>query len=107
MRHDPIPVIPIGPVLQSLGATLPYNVRGGWQKMRCFAHDDRNPSACVNYDINRYYCFSCGLNEDSIGLIQHAHGIDFISAKREAEILSPSSDSILPRERGDWRNLFG
>lgn len=104
MRYQSPPKYDIGPVLESLGAQLPVHVRGGWQPMRCFAHDDAHPSASVNFSTNRFYCWSCGLNEDAIGLLTNVSGLDFHSANKEAARLSPSAGT--DQSVNDWRSFF-
>lgn len=106
MRNRP-PKYDIGPVLESLGAELPAYTKGGWQPMRCFAHEDRHPSATVNFDLNRFYCWSCGLNEDAVGLMRSVHGLDFTSAVRETQRLSPAGDEPVRGNDSSWRGLFG
>jgi hypothetical protein len=93
-KHDPLPRFDIGEVLTYLGAEVPQSRRSGWQKMSCFLHDDRNPSATVNFDLGRFWCWSCGENNDGVGLIQSVEQCDFKSALATAWAASPST----PRE---------
>lgn len=107
--YEPIPSYPIGPILTHLGAQLPAHIRGGWQKIPCPSptHNDSNPSATVNFDINRVHCFGCGLNEDGIGLIQHVLDVDFKTAHAEAEtITSGTSREIRQQSGSSWAELF-
>lgn len=100
MKRDSLPDIPIGPILESLGARLPHH-RGGWRKMRCFNHEDRHPSATVNFDINRFHCFSCGISEDSIGLLM-LDGTGYVAALAEAMSIA----GVTERPPTSWKDLF-
>src|SRR5450759_4956931 len=68
----------LGIVLEHYDANVP--AKFGWASMRCIFHDDHIPSAAVNVAENRFYCFTCGISEDSIGVIMLKEGIDFVSA---------------------------
>ena len=63
----------IADYLNHIGANVP--ARGsGWRKMRCPFHDDRNASAAINFDANRFKCHGCGVSGDTYDLIRHDKG---------------------------------
>ncbi len=99
--------IPIGPVLEYYGVDASRARGGAWKTVRCFLHEDRAPTASVNYAINRYYCFSCGANEDAVGLVMLQDGLDFLAAKSKAEGLAGPGYEGIRRERRPSENLFG
>ena len=58
----------------------------GWCRVRCPLHDDRNPSAGVNFDQQIFVCFNhCYGTKplDVIGLYARMHGVDNGTAIRE------------------------
>lgn len=103
------PAFPIAPIVEAL-ASEPCRVtyKGGWSHMRCPFHPDRNPSASINHEANRFHCFTCGIQyEDGIGLIQHVEGADYASAVSEAERITGQSHDTLRGKRALPRlNLF-
>lgn len=77
--------------LNHIGATIP--ARGsGWRKMRCPFHDDSNASAAVNYDINRFNCFGCGVAGDTYDLIIKERGGTLIEAIEFASTISTTGN---------------
>lgn len=107
MRAEPIPSYDIGPILEHIGATLPYSIRGGWQKMRCPFHTDQTPSASVNFSVNKFNCFSCGVRGDGIDLLRAAEGTDFKDAHEEAARISGQSMQGVRGRGRPGRTLFG
>lgn len=84
----------IADYLQHKGATVP--ARGsGWRKMRCPWHDDRNASAAVNFDINRFKCHGCGVAGDTYDLIRLDKGGTLSEAIEFAQKISPESDGTV------------
>ena len=75
----PLKTIDIKEVWQALG----YELRGGGNA-RCFgsAHKngDRNPSMGLDTKANRFKCFTCDIQGDTIELVQQALGVDFKEA---------------------------
>lgn len=98
MRRDlPKPDYPIGPILEHYGVNIPSR-RGGWVKVRCPIHEDRSPSAGVNFDANRFVCYAGCTDprgEDAVGLIQLVENLAFPAALKEAEGLSGGSHRIV------------
>jgi hypothetical protein len=86
----PVKKYPIGPVVNYLGGDVGGGYRSGRQKIRCInpAHDDRRPSASVDYSANRYTCFSCGLSGDAIDLLRLVEGLAFDAAVALCESLT-------------------
>jgi DNA primase len=72
--------IDIKDVYQALG----YELRGGHSNARCFstahAKGDRNPSLGLDTKANRFKCFACGIQGDTIELVKRARGLDFKEA---------------------------
>ena len=77
---EPLKAVAIRDVYQALG----YELRGGHSNARCFstAHTkgDRNPSLGLDTKANRFKCFSCGIQGDTIELVMQARGLDFKQA---------------------------
>ena len=74
-----IPKFSIGEVLEHYGWDIPYE-RSGWVKTHCQAglHDDRNPSASINFDEGYVKCFACDFGGDAINVVQfYEEGIGF------------------------------
>ncbi|MCC3775173.1 CHC2 zinc finger domain-containing protein [Streptomyces sp. UNOB3_S3] len=63
----------------------PPTHRPGWTKCLCPFHDERTPSASINFEKNRVHCFACDLSLDSIDVIQKEEGVKFVEATRLAE----------------------
>lgn len=85
---------PIDSYLEYKGAQVP--ARGsGWRKMRCPFHEDRNASAAVNFDANRFKCHGCGVSGDTYDLIMHDKGGTLSEAIEFAETISPAGDSTV------------
>jgi DNA primase len=76
----PLKAIDIKDVYQALG----YELRGGHSNARCFstahAKGDRNPSLGLDTKANRFKCFACGIQGDTIELVKRARGLDFNEA---------------------------
>jgi DNA primase len=89
-RFDEPPRPPIAAVLKELGAeSVPTGF--GWVKMRCFAHEDRTPSAAVNHELDGFTCHSCGRSGDALKLLQSELGLTFREACDRASNLDPDS----------------
>lgn len=80
--------------LRYIGAAVP-SVASGWRKMRCPWHDDRNASAAVNFDANRFKCHGCGVSGDTYDLIRHDRGGTLGEAIEFAQTISPESDTTV------------
>lgn len=91
---EPLKAVDIKDVYQALG----YELRGGHSNARCFgtAHKngDRNPSLGLDIKANRFKCFSCGIQGDTIELVMQARGIDF---KQATEWLADTFNKPLER----------
>ena len=105
-RFDPVPRYDIAKIVQYLGGEVPATRRGGWVKMACFLHDDKSPSATINFDLNRYWCWSCGCNEDGVGLIGECEGTDFAASRATAQGITGQGDEDIP-ERAARSTTFG
>ena len=85
---------PIEDYLSYKGARLPAH-GSGWRKMRCPFHGDKNASAAVNYDANRFKCHGCGVSGDIYDLIIHDRGGTFNEAVEFAQTISTKGDSAV------------
>lgn len=84
----------IADYLNHIGANVP--ARGsGWRKMRCPFHDDRNASAAINFDANRFKCHGCGVSGDTYDLIRHDKGGSLSEAIEFAQTISNESDTTV------------
>ena len=83
-KHD------IEDYLKYKGVNTPAR-RSGWVKMKCPWHDDRNASAAVNYDANRFKCHACGTAGDIYDLIQLDRGGTLSEAIEFASTISSTS----------------
>ncbi|MFB7185225.1 CHC2 zinc finger domain-containing protein [Streptomyces sp. NPDC056230] len=72
---------PIAAVLEHYGATdVPEGSR--FRKMKCPFHEDRNASASVCTEENRFRCFACDISGDSFDIITDQEGCrDFNCAR--------------------------
>ena len=95
----------IGDVLEHYGIGEFAQVRYGWNRCRCPFHDDTTPSASVNYDEGRFYCFVCGINEDALGLIMRLEPCDFVTAKSIAKSSFGGSDESVSEQPGRRRRI--
>ena len=92
---EPIKAVAIKDVYQALG----YELRGGRGNAHCFndiAHPkgDRNPSLGFDNKANRFKCFACGIQGDTIELVMQARGIDF---KQATEWLADTFNAPITR----------
>lgn len=88
----------IGMVLRDAGAmVLPAPRADRWLKMLCPFHEDRQPSASVNYSRDRFRCHTCGVAGDSIDLAMRVYGCSFRQAldvykvSRESRVASQAA----------------
>ena len=106
--NDTVPVFEIGPVLIHYG--LSDGLRGsGRTRVHCPFHNDRNPSASVDQDRQKFNCFTCGISEDAIGLIRWQEGYGsgktgWDSALAKAKSISTAEHPAVPRVSSmlDW-----
>ena len=86
--------IDIKDAYQALG----YELRGGHSNARCFstahAKGDRNPSLGFDSRANRFKCFACGMQGDTIELVMQARDIDF---KQATEWLADTFNARISR----------
>lgn len=79
---EPLKAIDIKDVWQALG----FELGRGNGNVRCFgtAHKngDRNPSMGLNSRTNRFKCFACDLQGDSIELVMQVKNLDFTEATK-------------------------
>ena len=101
------PSFPIMPILEYYGFDIPP-VRGGWQKLKCAFHGERNPSATVNFDLNRFHCWvGCtDRAQDTVGLLMQFDHLSFLDAVRKAEELTGQSHERVRGVRRGGTKLF-
>ena len=84
----------IGTVLEHYGINVID--KHGWIPCKCVIHDDSHASAAYNLDNQAYNCLVCNLLGDVYDLVAKKEGMNFVSAKREAErIANGNSKKIL------------
>ena len=100
---EPLKAVAIKDVYQALG----YELRGGHSNARCFgtAHKngDRNPSLGLDTRANRFKCFSCGIQGDTIELVMQARGLDF---KQATEWLADTFNAPISRINAEPSKTF-
>lgn len=74
----------------------PHPPRLGWQRVWCPFHDDRMPSAAVNYELDSFSCLACGVKGNPVTLIQRVEGISYSEAKRIAKAISEGGSGEVP-----------
>lgn len=108
-NHDPVPTFPIVDVLVHYGGDPPTR-SGGWVPVRCPLHgSDRNPSASVNEQAQRFCCFVCmERSEDAVGLVMLQEQVGFKEAVKLCESITDALDSgpSKPKGQGALRDLF-
>ena len=58
-----------------------YPVRGR-NNYRCFAHDDRRPSAGLTKSGDKFHCFACGYTGNIFDVVQHFEQCDLKTAMK-------------------------
>jgi hypothetical protein len=88
---------PIAEVLEHYGASsVPEGSR--FRKMKCPFHEDRNASASVCTEENRFRCFACDISGDSFDVIADQEGCrDFSCTRSCAEKLLGGSYGAISR----------
>ncbi|WP_374223781.1 CHC2 zinc finger domain-containing protein [Streptomyces sp. ISL-11] len=75
---------------------------GEWEKILCPLHSERNPSASVNTQKNKWHCFACALTEDSWDVVQREEGMNFReSADLAAERFGRGGETLRGELRGE------
>ncbi|MEU9058983.1 CHC2 zinc finger domain-containing protein [Streptomyces sp. NPDC048430] len=99
----------IAEVLEHYGATdVPEGSR--FRKMKCPFHEDRNASASVCTEENRFRCFACDISGDSFDVIADQEGCRDFSCTRSCteKLLGGSYGTIRggPNENPRRRGVF-
>ena len=76
-------------ILIHYGATL--RATTGQVNLKCPFHSDTHQSGSANLNKNIYICFACGVQGNSIQIVQLQEGVDFREAKRIAEGITGES----------------
>ena len=100
---------PLKDILVHYGATL--RATRGQVNLKCPFHDDTHQSGSANLEKNIYICFACGVQGNSIQLVQLQERVDFREAKSIAERITGQgsrevrgknlSGSRLPSKQGN------
>ena len=77
-------------ILIHYGATL--RATTGQVNLKCPFHSDTHQSGSANLNKNIYICFACGVQGNSIQIVQLQEGVDFREAKRIAEGITGESN---------------
>jgi DNA primase len=104
-EFDETPIFPILDILHHYGGDGPSSQRQ-WAPCRCPFHgDDRNPSATVNVQAQRFMCHVCmERSEDAIGLVMQNEQLEF---KDAVEFCQGISTAINDPLRGSARKQRG
>lgn len=81
--------------LDSLG--IPYKELGKDLKLKCFFHEDRNPSFSISKDEGLWHCFSCKRSGNIYTLVAEltgAKGIEALDIIKDLETLDSTEDTI-------------
>lgn len=84
---------PIIDVAVKLG--LDPRTSGVTTAVKCFKHDDSEPSLVLMPKVNRYQCKTCGIKGDVLDLIQGVKGVNF---KGAVTLLDPNFYKNLPKK---------
>lgn len=77
--------------------SVPYKELGKDLKLKCFFHEDKNPSFSISKEEGLWHCFSCKRSGNIYTLIYEltgAHGIEAISMVKEIEKSESEEDRI-------------
>lgn len=93
-----VPEIPIIPILIHFGFAEHelHDYGGGWRKVCCAFHGERNPSASYSVDKRGFKCHACGVEGDAIKLLQTQEGLSFRDALAKACELAGIDPAGLP-----------
>lgn len=107
LPSEPVPEIPVAPVLRELTGEEVYESQPGerWKKISCPFHEDRNPSASINY--LGFHCFSCEREGDAYKLIMTETGCDFVAALTRAKEITGIEGGNVRRKRRRSSTLLG
>lgn len=96
-----VPEIPIVPILVHFGfdENELHDYGGGWRKVRCAFHGERNPSASYSVDKRGFNCHACGVEGDAIKLLQTQEGLSFRDALTKACELAGINPAGLPAQK--------
>lgn len=97
------PTIPIGPILEHYGATVPNAYGDRWVPMRCPFHDDRSASASVNIERAAFQCHGCEAQGDAASLVRQQESLPGYrqGAERAREIAGVPQEQLQGKRRSD------
>lgn len=79
----------------------------GYSKLTCPFHDDSVASASIDWDNERFKCFTCDTHGDAIALVQAVKEVEFGSALAFCkEAADSSSQSVQRPARRKRTSLF-
>lgn len=101
---------PILPVLEAIapGAPMPAR-RSGRTKARCPFHDDATASASVDFNNQRFTCYSaeCGVCGDAVDVVQAVEGMTRAEARQRCEaIVGTGRDQVRSEPDDNGQGLF-
>ena len=94
-------MIPIGPILEHYGWTVPHE-RPGNVNVKCGEHDDKRASASINFEKGLVKCHGCEFAGDAIKVVMLKEGMEYGEAKRFAAGIAGEGDEAVsgqPRPR--------
>lgn len=95
--------LPIGPLLEYYG----WDARdgSGWFTILCPFHQERNPSARVNLEINAFLCNGCSVKGNTVTIIMNREDINNVQAAIGfyAEATGQEADKLRGAVRGKSR----
>ena len=83
----------IGAVLEHYGWLATRS--SGQGPIKCPFHDDKHASAGVNFNLNIFNCFGCGVSGNSLQVIGIREGISVNEAREFAKRIAGASDGEL------------
>lgn len=97
---------PVDLALVALGAAYLPPRSVGYTKVNCPFHEDNTASASIDWDKERFKCFTCSISGDAIDLIMAVREVSFGAAKQFAEDEIGDRRPALPRPARKRASLF-
>ena len=87
-------MIPIGPILEHYGWTVPHD-RPGNVNVKCCEHDDKRASASINFEKGLVKCHGCEFAGHPIKVVMLKVGMEYGEAKRFAAGIAGEGDETV------------
>lgn len=106
-QFDEAPIFPVIDILIHYGGDPPASGRQ-WAPCKCPFHgQDRNPSASVNEQAQRFLCHVCmEKSEDAIGLVRWQEGCSFADAVAICESITSATNEPASKKPGGMSSMF-